>query len=163
MSKADPIAIPGSSPQYRAWLQRERRDHLVVRLTQLAILLVFLVLWEVLPKALIVNPVLTSYPSALWPTFLELLKSDAAAGQHPHTHLVNDACHRARFHRRDGDRHRGCGGAVVVERALQGARPLFVVANAMPKTALVRSFTSGWVPRCRSTACRSQFPCSSQS
>jgi hypothetical protein len=51
MSKADRIAIVGPSPQYRAWLQRERRGHLVVRLAQLAILLVFLVLWEVLPKA----------------------------------------------------------------------------------------------------------------
>ena len=41
----------------------------------LRILLVFLVLWEVLPKAHIINPMLTSYPSALWPTFLELLKA----------------------------------------------------------------------------------------
>jgi len=73
MSKVESIAT--ASPQYRAWLQRERRGHLVVRLTQLAILVVFLVLWEVLPKAHIVNPVLTSYPSALWPTFVELLKT----------------------------------------------------------------------------------------
>jgi hypothetical protein len=47
------------------WLQRERRGHLVVRLTQLSILVVFLVLWEVLPKAHIVDPGLTSYLSAL--------------------------------------------------------------------------------------------------
>ena len=72
MSKVESIVMASPSPQYRAWLQRERRAHLAVRLTQLAILVVFLVLWEVLPKALIVNPVLTSYPSALWPTFLEL-------------------------------------------------------------------------------------------
>src|SRR5262245_11566761 len=75
MSKVDSAAMAGASPQYRAWLRRERRGHVIVRLTQLAILLVFLVLWEVLPRTLIVNPVLTSYPSALWPTFLELLKS----------------------------------------------------------------------------------------
>ena len=36
--------------------RRERRGHLAVRATQVAILVVFLVLWEVLPKALIVNP-----------------------------------------------------------------------------------------------------------
>ena len=47
------------------WLQREQRGHLVVRLTQLAILVVFLVLWEVLPQAHIVAPGLTSYLSAL--------------------------------------------------------------------------------------------------
>src|SRR5262245_59953565 len=64
--------VASPSPQYIAWRARERRGHLIVRLTQLSVLVVFLVLWEVLPKALIVNPVLTSYPSALWPTFVEL-------------------------------------------------------------------------------------------
>ena len=48
---------------------------MAVRGTQVALLVVFLVLWEVLPRAQIINPVLTSYPSALWPTFLELLKT----------------------------------------------------------------------------------------
>ena len=75
MSKVEALTVASPSPQYLAWLARERRGHLIVRLTQLAVLVVFLVLWEVLPKALIVNPVLTSYPSALWPTFVELLKS----------------------------------------------------------------------------------------
>src|SRR5215510_14603967 len=75
MSKVETLPAVSPSPQYLAWLARERRGHRLVRLTQLAIPLVFLVLWEVLPKALIVNPVLTSYPSALWPTFLDLLKS----------------------------------------------------------------------------------------
>src|SRR5712672_560424 len=75
MSKVESMATASPSPQYLAWLQRQQRGHLVVLATQVAILVLFLVLWEVLPKALIVNPVLTSYPSALWPTFLELLKS----------------------------------------------------------------------------------------
>ena len=70
MSKAETATAAGTSPQYRQWLQRERRGRNTVRATQLAILLVFLVLWEVLPKAHIMNPLLTSYPSALWPTFL---------------------------------------------------------------------------------------------
>src|SRR5215813_12136176 len=66
MSKVEALTVAPPSPQYLAWLARERRGHLIVRGTQLAVLVVFLVLWEVLPKALIVNPVLTSYPSALW-------------------------------------------------------------------------------------------------
>jgi NitT/TauT family transport system permease protein len=70
MSKVE--AAP--SPQYREWLRNERRGRIAVRAAQLAILVIFLVLWEILPKARIVNPFLTSYPSALWPTFLELLK-----------------------------------------------------------------------------------------
>src|SRR5215510_9940636 len=60
MSKVEALTVASPSPQYLAWLARERRGHLIVRLTQLA---------------LIVNPVLTSYPSALWPTFVELLKA----------------------------------------------------------------------------------------
>ena len=63
------LATESPSPQYRDLLAPAARP-CAVRVTQLAILVVFLVLWEVLPKALIVNPVLTSYPSALWPTFV---------------------------------------------------------------------------------------------
>src|SRR5262249_58981309 len=46
----------------------------IVRGAQFAVLVGFLVLWERLPKAHILNPMLTSYPSALWPTFIQLLK-----------------------------------------------------------------------------------------
>jgi NitT/TauT family transport system permease protein len=74
MSKVEATAIASTSPQYREWLKRERRDRPSVRAAQLAILLVFLVLWDVLPKAHIINSMLTSYPSALWPTFVSLLK-----------------------------------------------------------------------------------------
>jgi len=35
---------------------------------------VFLVLWEILPRAHLINPLFTSYPSAIWPTFLDMLK-----------------------------------------------------------------------------------------
>src|SRR5437764_1424072 len=74
MSKGDAAVLASASPQYRHWLKRERRGRLSVRAAQLAVLLVFLVLWEVLPKTHMINPLLTSYPSALWPTLLELLK-----------------------------------------------------------------------------------------
>jgi NitT/TauT family transport system permease protein len=140
MSKAEAIAMPGPSPQYRAWLARERRGHLVVRLTQLAILLVFLVLWEVLPRMLIVNPVLTSYPSALWPTFLELLK---ATPQQPSILTHTWATVLATV--------LGFTGAMVIGTAVAAALwwwnalykvldPYLVVANAMPKTAFVPIF-----------------------
>ena len=64
----------GESAHYRDWLRLRRRGRLAVRAAQLGILTVSLVLWEALPRAQIVNPLFTSYPSALWPTFLELLK-----------------------------------------------------------------------------------------
>src|SRR5215475_3006758 len=80
MSKAEAASLgtathAGPSPEYLAWLRRERRGRLTVRGAQLALLLVCLVLWEVLPRAQIVNPLFTSYPSALWPTFVDLLKT----------------------------------------------------------------------------------------
>ncbi len=140
MSKAESIAVAVQSPQYRAWLARERRGHLVVRLTQLAILLLFLLLWEVLPRAHIINPVLTSYPSALWPTFLELLKGTAQqASILAHTWATVLATVL------------GFTGAMVIGTAVAAALwwwhalykvldPYLVVANAMPKTAFVPIF-----------------------
>jgi len=140
MSKVESSALAGASPQYRAWLARERRGHLAVRATQLAILLAFLVLREVLPKALIVNPVLTSYPSALWPTFVELLKSTPQqAGILAHTWATVLATVL------------GFTGAMLIGTAVAAALwwwsalykvldPYLVVANAMPKTAFVPIF-----------------------
>ena len=96
---------------------------MAVRGTQVALLVVFLVLWEVLPRAQIINPVLTSYPSALWPTFLELLKH-AATGGYPDAHMVDCAGDRARLHRRDGAGHHYCRRAVVVEFALRCSIPI---------------------------------------
>ena len=140
MSKVETVAIAGPSPQYRAWLARERRGHLVVRLTQFAILLVFLVLWEVLPRAHIINPVLTSYPSALWPTFVELLKpTSQQAGILAHTWATVLATVL------------GFTGAMLIGTAVAAALwwwhalykvldPYLVVANAMPKTAFVPIF-----------------------
>src|SRR3954471_19009077 len=140
MSKAEALTVAVPSPQYRAWLARERRGHFIVRATQLGLLAVFLVLWEVLPKALIVNPVLTSYPSALWPTFLELLKSTPQQpGILEHTWATVLATVI------------GFTGAMIIGTAVAAALwwwgalyrildPYLVVANAMPKTAFVPIF-----------------------
>jgi NitT/TauT family transport system permease protein len=140
MSKADSPALASASLQYRDWLKRERRGRIIVRATQFAILLVFLVLWEVLPKAHIVNPLLTSYPSALWPTFLELLKeTPRQASILTHTGFTVFATVL------------GFAGAMVLGTAVAAALwwwnylykvldPYLVVANAMPKTAFVPIF-----------------------
>jgi hypothetical protein len=48
---------------------------LTVRATQLALLFAFLVLWEVAPRLDLINPLFTSYPSTIWPTFLEMLNA----------------------------------------------------------------------------------------
>jgi NitT/TauT family transport system permease protein len=140
MSKAESAVLAQASPQYRDWLARERRGRITVRAAQVAILLAFLVLWEVLPKAHIVNPLLTSYPSALWPTFIELLHDTRRqAGILTHTWFTVFATIL------------GFTGAMVLGTVIAAALwwwhalykvldPYLVVANAMPKTAFVPIF-----------------------
>jgi NitT/TauT family transport system permease protein len=140
MSKVETVRLAGASSEYRAWLRNERRGRITVRAAQLALLLLFLVLWEVLPRAQIINPLFTSYPSALWPTFLELLK---ATPQQPsilaHTWSTSLATVI------------GFSAAMVLGTAIAAALwwwndlykvldPYLVVANAMPKTAFVPIF-----------------------
>jgi NitT/TauT family transport system permease protein len=146
MSKVDAIATShpgaacGPSPQYRQWLRRQRRSRLAVRVAQLAFLAAFLVLWEILPKAQIVNPLFTSYPSALWPTFLDLLKDtpqQASILTHSRATVVATVI--------------GLMAAMMLGTLLAAALwwwndlykvldPYLVVANAMPKTAFVPIF-----------------------
>ena len=144
MSKVDtagplsPRAAP--SPQYLDWLRQERRTRLTIRSTQIALLLAILVLWEVLPRMLIINPLFTSYPSAIWPTFVELLPgTPQQAGILTHTWATVLATVL------------GFTLAMALGIAIAAALwwwnglykvldPYLVVANAMPKTAFVPIF-----------------------
>jgi NitT/TauT family transport system permease protein len=132
------LTVPSS--QYRAWLQRERHSRLAVRATQLATLLTFLLLWEILPREQIINPLFTSYPSAIWPTFLEMLKTTP---QQPSilTHTWSTVVATVI----------GFTAAMVIGTVMAAALwwwkylyqvldPYLVVANAMPKTAFVPIF-----------------------
>lgn len=140
MSNADiPMTMPASS-QYRAWLRHESRGRLTVRAAQLAILVVFLVLWEVLPREQFVNPLFTSYPSAIWPTFLDMLKTtpqQASILLHTWSTVAATVV--------------GFTAAMLIGTAIAAALwwwdrlykvldPYLVVANAMPKTAFVPIF-----------------------
>ena len=149
MSKVDtasqaPPAIaqsPGAqSPQYVEWLEGEQRGRIMVRVAQVALLVVFLIAWEVLPRAHIVNPMLTSYPSALWPTFVDLLKeTPQQASILTHTAWTVFATVV------------GFTAAMLLGTLAATALwwwgglykvldPYLVVANAMPKTAFVPIF-----------------------
>jgi len=61
------------SAAYVKWLGRQRREKTLVLASRLLLLVAFFGLWELLAKTKVVNPMLTSYPSALWPTFVDLL------------------------------------------------------------------------------------------
>jgi NitT/TauT family transport system permease protein len=68
-----PVSAP--SQQYLDFLKRTQRGRQLIVASQIGLLLLFFGLWELLPRMHIINPMLVSYPSALWPTFLELLKT----------------------------------------------------------------------------------------
>jgi len=140
MSTVESRAHAPASPQYLDWLKRERRGRITIRATQLALLLMFLVLWEVLPKAHILNPLLTSYPSALWPTFVSLLQdTPQQAGILTHTASTVVATVL-------GFTVAMLLGIVIAaalwwwDRLYKVLDPYLVVANAMPKTAFVPIF-----------------------
>jgi NitT/TauT family transport system permease protein len=139
MSNTD-LTVDGPSPKYRQWLRRERYGRLTVRLTQLALLMAVLVLWEILPRAQVVNPLFTSYPSAIWPTFLDMLKTtpqQASILLHAWSTLAATVV--------------GFTVAMIVGTITAAALwwwdglykvldPYLVVANALPKTAFVPIF-----------------------
>ncbi|HUG59145.1 MAG TPA: ABC transporter permease [Candidimonas sp.] len=73
---ARPSASPDTpSPAYAAYLKRESRRQTMIMSSRVLLLVAFLAIWEFMAKTHIVNPMLTSYPSAIWPTFLDLLQN----------------------------------------------------------------------------------------
>lgn len=127
---------PVRSPLYRAWLARRRRDKLTVAGAQAGLLLVFLLLWEVAPRMHWVNPMLTSYPSAVWAGFRELV-AQGDLGWHITVTLIEVALSFVIS--------MVIGTAVAIglwtwplaQRVLD---PFLVVMNALPKIALVPIF-----------------------
>src|SRR4029079_9516834 len=107
---------------------------------QIAILIVFLVLWEILPRAHLINPLFTSYPSAIWPTFLDMLKETPQQPGiliHTWATVVTTVV---------GFTAAMVLGVVIAsvlwwwESLYKVLDPYLVVANAMPKTAFVPIF-----------------------
>jgi NitT/TauT family transport system permease protein len=111
-----------------------------VRLAQLGLLLAFLVLWEVAPRMGWINPLFTSYPTTIWPTFLEMLKAtpqQASILTHTWATVLATVV--------------GFTLATLLGTVIAAALwwwsslykvldPYLVVANAMPKTAFVPLF-----------------------
>jgi len=97
-------------------------------------------LWEVLPRTHVINPMLTSYPSALWPAFLGLLRpTPYSPGLLTHiwatvfATVIGFSAAMAL----------GILTAIALWRWTMLSKildPYLVVANAMPKTALVPIF-----------------------
>lgn len=139
MSKLESFPdAPG--PLYREWLRREKRERITVHAARIGLLGVFLALWETLPRMHVINPLLTSYPSALWPAFRGLLRATPySPGILTHiwaTVLATVIGFSAAM-------LLGTLAAIALWRWSTLSKvldPYLVVANAMPKTALVPIF-----------------------
>ena len=137
-ASAPASAAPAKAPTaaYAQWLARQRRERSWVLASRLLLLVLFFGLWELLAKTKVVNPMLTSYPSALWPTFVELMRSGNLMA---HTWATFTAtligfCLSMVF-----------GVAIAAglwwsSFANKVLEPFLVVANAMPKIAFVPIF-----------------------
>lgn len=131
-------AADGPSPMYTAFLRRVRLRRRMILACQFLLLALFLLMWEVAPRLHWVNPMLTSYPSAIWPVFIELLASkDNNILYHTWVTLVETLA--------------GFTISMVLGMAVAVALwwsdflyrvtdPFMVVANALPKIALVPIF-----------------------
>ncbi|WP_230682953.1 ABC transporter permease [Variovorax paradoxus] len=133
-----PAATPAKVPSaaYAKWLARQRREKTLVLASRLLLLAAFFGLWEILAKTKVVNPMLTSYPSALWPTFVDLL------------HNGNLLTHTwATFKATVVGFVLSMVFGIAIAAGLWWSRfankvldPFLVVANAMPKIAFVPIF-----------------------
>jgi NitT/TauT family transport system permease protein len=148
MSATDTITAPAGaieargepSPLYLRYLRNVRLRRRLILASQLVLLVLFFVAWEVAPRAHWVNPMLTSYPSAIGPTFVNLVGNAGNEGNildHTWLTLIRSVVGFT------AAMVLGVGFAVVLwwsgflQRVLD---PFLVVANALPKIALVPIF-----------------------
>jgi len=124
------------SPAYLAYLQRERRRARLIMSSRIVLLAAFLLIWEVAARTHLVNPMLTSYPSAIWPTFLDLLNQGDLI-----THTM--ATFKATIVGFCTSMVVGIAVAAVLwwsDFTYKVLDPFLVIVNAMPKIAFVPIF-----------------------
>jgi len=132
-----PAAAPAApSPDYLAYLRREKRRSAMVLGASLLVLVLFLAGWGLAARGRFVNPMLTSYPSALWPTFVDLVHNGKLG-------LHTWATFNATVIGFVVSMLTGIAIAAALwwsEFVYKVLDPYLVVANAMPKIAFVPIF-----------------------
>ncbi|MGE3710917.1 MAG: ABC transporter permease, partial [Hyphomicrobiaceae bacterium] len=124
------------SENYKAWLRGVRRRRYLILVCQAVLLILFLVLWEIAPRANWVNPMLTSTPSAVWNALF------AGVGDHSlmyHTWITLQETIIGFVI----SMVLGIGVAVALwwwDFLYRVLDPFMVVANALPKIALAPIF-----------------------
>jgi hypothetical protein len=128
--------VPARSAAYERYLRALRRRTRSIQAWQLGVVVVFLILWEVAPRANWINPMLTSYPSAVARTFMTMLE-DGSLAKHTWVTFSETVV--------------GFGGGMLLGTVCavllwwstflyRVLDPFIVVLNAMPKIALVPIF-----------------------
>jgi len=127
---------PEISEGFARYLRTQRRRSMQVTVFQIAIIVGFLILWEVGPRLNWINPMLTSYPSAVLRTLWGLILDGSLWGHTLATFYATLI---------------GFVGSLIIGTAVAAvlwlspflARvldPIIVVLNALPKIALVPVF-----------------------
>lgn len=128
--------LPVQSPAYAGYLRALKRRALTIQLWQIGLVAALLVLWEVAPRAGWINPMLTSYPSAVGRTFMKMIQ-DGSLTTHTLVTLTETVIGFV------GGMLLGTFCAVVLWWSSYLYRvldPFIVVLNAIPKIALVPIF-----------------------
>jgi NitT/TauT family transport system permease protein len=125
-----------STPAYEAYRRRLRAASLLVTTWQICLVAAFLIIWQIAPQLHWVNPMLTSYPTAVFWSLLAMTQ-DGTLLLHVKATILATAIGFV------GGMVLGTGTAIVlwwspfVYRVLD---PFVVVINAIPKIALVPIF-----------------------
>ena len=129
-------APSGRSAAYEAYLRALRWRAWSINLWQIGLVAAFLVIWEVAPRAGWINPMLTSYPSAVARTFMASV-SDGTLLMHTWVTLSETIIGFA------GGMFLGLLCAIALwwsDYLYRVLDPFIVVLNAVPKIALVPIF-----------------------
>lgn len=136
---AIPVAaadVPAPSPAYARWLADRRRDRLAVIGWRLLLVMAVLAMWEAAPRLGLVNPMLTSHPSAVWDGFVVLI-DEGNLGLHVGVTVMETVISFTLSMVLGTAAALALWSWPMVQRVLD---PFLVVANALPKIALVPIF-----------------------
>lgn len=134
--KGSPAAAPAASPEYRAWAVARRRERIAVLGWRVLLVVAVLALWEAAPRLGLVNPMLTSHPSAVWQGFLVLI-DEGDLGLHVGVTVMETVFAFALSMIIGTAAALALWSWPMVQKVLD---PFLVVANALPKIALVPIF-----------------------
>ena len=122
------------SKERKKYLSKMKTNKILAILTQLSILVGFLIIWEALANANIIDSFITSQPSRIWNTFINLTSNDLL--KHMKVTIYETA---VGF---------GVGIAIILwwsKFLAKVSEPFLVVLNSLPKVALrTNNYNMGW-------------------